>query len=443
MFCPRCNNPLEEQVAFCGVCGALLRPRLAGETMFEEPDSVSASSHAMISPTVFSAPPVSTRQPTMASPEPFFGQQSMHNMPAPSILSPVPPPPPRKERIPTSRLFIILALLILIVIVVGGWFLTRGIGAKPPSAQVSFLDSQNSVPGGTNALKITATGLPNPPDGSQYKAWLINTADEQILPLGALSKSDPNTFTLSFPGDGSFSKTNLLGVGNKIELTQEQGKVTTPTGKILLSATFPPRAFVHIRHLLFSFPTTPNKVGLLTGLLNETQKVDALSAMLRNTNGDQVAVGCIAQEIINVIEGSNGEHFRPLATKCARVEISDTMVGDGFGILGNGYIATATNHASLAASQADTTEAIRLTAKDVAASTANLKTVLTQINENALGLLANPATVSKVPEIVSLADRAYHGFDQDGDGKIEPIEGEAGALTAYTSGQRMALLSLS
>jgi hypothetical protein len=69
--------------------------------------------------------------------------------------------------------------------------------------------------------------------------------------------------------------------------------------------------------------------------------------------------------------------------------------------------------------------------------------VIAKINEEALKILADPTiAANEVAELVSLSDRAYRGFDQNGDGKTAPIVGEAGALTAYTSGQLMATLTL-
>jgi len=365
-------------------------------------------------------------------------------------------PSPRKDRKKTSRLFVFLAIIAIVVVVIGGlsWFLIRAGSKTTPSTpvttvvakgQVRFLDSQNKAPGATDALNITATGLPNPPDGSEYDAWLIDTASEQVLPLGSLSKSDPATFALSYPNASSQSQTNLIGAGDKIEVTQEQGKVTEPAGKVVLSATFPPQAFVHIRHLLFKFPTTPGNIGLLPGLVNETQKVNALSQMLLNnaTSSNKASVTCIAQAIVNVIEGKNGTNYRPSAANCVSVGIGDAVTGDGFGILGKGYITTAAAHAALAASQSDATETIRLSAKDVETSTDSIKAGITKIDNDALQLLTNPATTAQVSEMVSLSDHAYHGFDQNGDGKIGPTVGEAGALTAYTSGQHIAILTLS
>jgi hypothetical protein len=468
MLCPRCNNQLEDEAAFCGVCGALIKPKHGGETMLEESGSLASRSPALLqgqalAPTRYPASrdpmrqlksimvPLEQAEQTSDHGDDGLSpsQRSTRNTPMPATL-----PrklPPRKSQKLTSWLFIGLAIIALVGVIIGSILARSGPKATPstpPTAvvakgQVSFLDSPNDAPGATDALKITATSLSNPPDGSQYDAWLIDTADEQILPLGSLSKSDPTTFTLSFPNSSSQSHKNLIGAGDKIEVTQEQGDVTVPSGKVVLSAAFPPLAFLHIRHLLFQFPTTPGNVGLLTGLVNETQKVNALALLLQNNSSNAASVTCIAQAMVNVIEGNNGTHFRPLTPNCAHI-VGSADIGDGFGILGNnGYINTTSAHAALAASQSDATDAIRLYAKDVETSTTSVKDMITQIDSDVLPLLTDPATAAQVSTIVSLSDRAYHGFDQNGDGKIDPVVGEAGALTAYTRGQLMATLALS
>ena len=447
MFCPRCNNLLEEQAAFCGECGALIKPKRDGETALEMPDSTSPSFHAGPEPTVYAAPLASIQQhsSTMLAPEYRLpDERSASRGGVSDALLPHTPFPHRKPQ-RNSSFFVFLAIIVIVALVIGGiaWFLART--GPTTTAQVSFLDSQDGTPGTTNALKMTVTSLPNPPDGSEYDAWLIDTTNEQILSLGNLSKSDPTTFTLLYPNDSLQSRTNLVGAGNKIEVTQEQSKVTVPTGKVVLSATFPPLVLVHIRHLLFKFPTTPGNVGLLPGLVNEIQKINLLSRMLQSnaTSSNTDSIDCIAQAIVNVIEGNKGTNFHPLAANCAHFGIGNAAIGDGFGILGNGYIATAANHTALAASQSDTTDNIRLYAKDVQTSTASIKVLVTKIDNDALQLLTNPIATDQVAEMLSLSDHAYHGFDQNGNGKIEPIVGEAGALSAYTSGQRMAALTLS
>jgi hypothetical protein len=308
---------------------------------------------------------------------------------------------------------------------------------------VAFLDNQNGSPGHTDALKIAISGLSAPSSGSQYDAWLVNDANEQIMPLGTLVKNGQE-FSLNYAGTpGRKHPVNLLSVGNKLEITLEQGQVNLPTGKVVLSGVFPPKAVIHIRHLLLSFPTTPGKIGLLVGLLNQAQLLNGQALILQNvsSSGNTFTIQCAAQSIIDIIEGQNGSHYQPLGDFCALHNIA--KVGDGFGLLGqNGYVATASAHASLAATQPDSTKNIQIHAGHVEIAMTNIKRWVTTVDNDALKLLANPSDTSVVSEMVSLSDHAYHGVDTNGDEQIDPVPGEAGAITAYIHGQLMAALPL-
>ena len=72
----------------------------------------------------------------------------------------------------------------------------------------------------------------------------------------------------------------------------------------------------------------------------------------------------------------------------------------------------------------------------------NITTWVTTIEQDVLQLRAHPTNLASIQEITTLADDAYHGVDVNGDGQIDPVIGEAGALTAYQQGQLMATLSL-
>jgi hypothetical protein len=233
---------------------------------------------------------------------------------------------------------------------------------------------------------------------------------------------------------------NLLGQGNKIIVTQEQGNVSLPTGTVLLSGTFPPQAFVHIKHLLFSFFDTPRQIGLLVGLLSQSQQLDAQALLLKNaaTTRNTFAVQCAAQSINNIIEGTHGPHFQPLPATCTIGNITDTS--DGYGL--NTYVANARQHASLAATQADSTANIKQHAQHVIIATDNIKGWLATSDRDVEGLLANRGNGGNIQEIVSLSDRVVHGIDLDNDEQVDPVPGEAGAVTAYIHGQFMAILPL-
>jgi len=348
--------------------------------------------------------------------------------------------------------FLLVGLIVLIALVLGGSVLAvtlirnssggnKATGNSSGKGQVTFFDGTNGT-GGTDALRITASGLEAAPSGSHYDVWLVDDAAEHTSFLGKLNEQG-NTFSLSFNGNGSRGKPgqNLLSSGNIVEITQEQGDVKLPTGKVILSATFPPKAFIHIKHLLFSFPTTPGKIGLLVGLVDATRLLNAQALALQSvaTKADTDATKCIAQSIINIIEGQKGEHTQTLAAFCG----ASIPTGDGFGILGEeSYAVTAATHASLAATQTDATAIIRQHASEVQVGTTNISRWATTIDQDALKLLDDPNDSASIAEIVSLADHTFHGVDANGNGQIEATDGEEGATNTYLNGQSMAGLDL-
>ena len=436
MQCSKCQANIDDDTVFCGNCGQQVAPLQArGATMAYPGDEKMSG--------------LDVRDPTVRSLR-FTPTVSASPVRAPNETPPVALPtfqPPRQSRRP-GLLVIAVALLVLLA---GGTVLTVGLLrnrqsasglANNASAQVTFFDGTNGT-GGTDALRITVTGLNAAPAGSHYDAWLVDEVGEHTTLLGTLN-AQGGTFTLSFTGNGSNGKpgTNLLGSGNVVEITQEQSKVQLPGGPILLASSFPPKAFVHIKHLLFSFPTTPEKIGLLVGLLEQTRLLNAQALALQSIAGSRnvAAIRCIAQSIIDISEGPQGAHYQALPASCG----ASVPTGDGFGILGsNGYAATAATHAALAATQSDTTALIRQHASEVEAGTTNITGWVTTIDQDALALLNNAGNQAGVPDIVALADHAFHGVDKNGNGQIEPISGEEGAATAYLRGQLMATLTLS
>ncbi len=224
-------------------------------------------------------------------------------------------------------------------------------------------------------------------------------------------------------------------------MTQEQGAVNVPTGKIVLAGIFPPNAFMHIRHLLYQFPSTPNHIGLLVGLLGQAQLLNTQAQLLQRTSvNNPDAIQCIAQSIIDIVEGAHGSHYQSLAGNCSAQGI--TATGDGFGLLGNGYLITAAQHASLAANQNDSTNHIREFAGHVEIATNNITGWATTIDLDALNVLSNPGDNTSINTIITLASQAFKGVDINGDGRVDPVLNEAGAITAYLQGQIMAQLSL-
>ena len=349
----------------------------------------------------------------------------------------------RRKNLRRDALIVVLIILFLAASVFGITYLARQGTASGVTGQVTFFDDQSKSAGYTDALTIIAHGLDAPPAGFQYDAWFINDRNEEVLPLGALT-AKRQSFLLAFPGGSNNGQagSNLLTVGNKIEITLEQTAVKLPGGKVVLIGMFPPKAFEHIQHLLVSFPDTPGKIGLLVGALDQTRLLNIQAAVLQSLSAslDTVAIGCVAQSIIDITEGMQGSHYHPLAAACALKNV--TATGDGFGLLGKGYLLGASEHATFATEQPDATSAMRLHAGLMAIALSNVKGWVTTINQDVLNLRRDPSNLTKVQEIALLADDAYHGVDANSDGQIDPIVGEAGALTAYLQGQLMSTISL-
>ena len=448
MQCPHCNAQLEDGTVFCGNCGKQIAPFQAqGPTVTYKAGQGEDNFATVISTRQGPQTPIPQ---TPASNNAYRSNTPYQGVDSPTTL-PSTQPPPRKNN--TGRIIFIVAL-VLVIILVGTLgtvaFLnnrttatttnngtTNTPVATNANGTVSFSDSQNGT-GHSNVVTVNARGLATPPSGSQYDAWMVNTQSEQATSLGTLQKNKDGTYTAK-----STSQHNILGLGNRIVVTLEQGTVVVPTGQVVLSANYPPKAFVHVKHLLVAFPNTPGKIGLLVGLVDQAQKLSSAAQLLQSISASQnsSAIQCAAQSIIDIAEGTNGAHYQPLANQCASANIAE--VGDGYGLLGSGgYIANGEAHASLAATQSDTTSTIRVHAGHVTICLQNMNGWISTIDHDAQDLLNNPNNPAKVQEIVTLANHAYNGFDANGDGTIDPIPGEGGALTAYYHGQLMAVLVL-
>jgi serine/threonine protein kinase len=348
----------------------------------------------------------------------------------------------RFQRRRVSNITLIIGLILLLAIasgLIGGVLLSqRSSAMSNVSGQVAFFTNPNGSGGQTDALNLEVQGLSAPPAGSEYAVWLINQDTEAVMALGTL-KMNNQSGSLTYSG----SNDNLLFPGDKFEITQEQGTVVAPAGKVILIGTFPIKSFAHVIHLLVDYPPTPGKIGLLVGVLEQTHLMDIQAAVLQNAASTQntTAISCEAQSMIDIIEGMHGSNYKQLDESCILQNVTTT--GDGFGLQGkDGYLTGSTEHAGYAISQPDATNAMHVHTALMDISLSNINGWLTTIDQDAFTLRTHPTDASKVEEIVRLADYAYHGVDANGDGQIDPSPGEAGAITAFQQGQLIATLAL-
>lgn len=358
----------------------------------------------------------------------------LDDSPRPSLM--------RRFQKPQRGRAILIALLVALLVIASGAVSITLLWQKSnpllhASGQVTFFSNHSPANEQTNALHITFTQLGAPPAGKEYEAWILNDQTENVLSLGKLIETK-QSWSLTYSGTNN----NLLAVGDKLEITQEQGNVNVPAGPVILTGNFPVRAFQHVEHLLVSFPPAPGKTALLLGLMQQTHLLDNQAVVLQTvaSSKNTALIGCATQSMLDIIEGTHGLHYHMLTDTC--MDQGVIAYGDGYGLLGNGYVSTAEKHAALALSQPDATSIMHQHAALMDIALSNISGWVTTMEQDLLHLRSHPTDLSSLQEITALADNAYRGVDVNGDGQIEPVVGEAGALVAFQQGQLMATLTL-
>jgi plastocyanin len=297
----------------------------------------------------------------------------------------------------------------------------------------------------TDQVVVTINAAPAKPAGKALYAWLLASGTNTQANLGRVEADTGGPVTLRYSDP---QNTNLIATYDRFEITTEalEGVPSAPSTDIVLSGQLPPQALVHIRHLLVSFPDTPNKVGLEVGLRGQMEVLLQHAQFMRDAQaaGKLAEVKLHAEHLVNLIEGSQGAHYGDL-NKDGQI----TNPGDGFGLLPNGshlgYLQGSKDHAELASVAPDATADIKLHAGHVAITVDNVTGWVTPIRDHALAIIGAPDLNTTAPlarDILTLAQQSFNGVDLQGDGQILPIPGSGGALTSYQHAQLMAAIPL-
>jgi serine/threonine protein kinase len=317
------------------------------------------------------------------------------------------------------------------------------IGPQPPTATPMMsgsasgkMDSKGllrfyDVSGILDEVTLTSDKLPPAPAGSQYEAWLLG--GEARRSLGMFTAETNGKIELTFLDEQG---RNLLARYDRFEITLEENpdKSPNPSGKVMYSSGIPPKALVHIRHLLVSYDDTPKEIGLLVGLMDNVSELDTSAAALVEAYDKKDAAGVRknAEAVYNLIVGSQGKGYGDLDGDGAVYD-----PGDGYGLLLNGenlgYIEGIVKHSQLAMQMADASANIELHGKHVIISTKNIEDWTTELLPLPQQILADPLSADSgklARQIASLANRMLNGRDLNGNEQIEPVSGEGGAKTA-------------
>ncbi len=296
-------------------------------------------------------------------------------------------------------------------------------------------------------VTITLTGLSAPEAGTHFDVWVLARGGEDRLDIGSVVMDETAQGQLIYT---NLNQENILSLFDQIEVTVESDNSPIPnetSGDIIASSVFPPLALIHVRHVLVSFPTTPDETALIQGLWDSSDWLYSTVGDLQDSfsNGDQGLFRAKIEEIINLVVGdeSTGQYLDWNTDG----SVSDPT--DGYGLLLNGepgtnehgYISQTISHVKLAAQAIDATENIKTQSGNVVLCLENMKGWSEHLLTKTLQLQAMPFDSDMEPliaEIKVLSDRIISGVDANGNELIEPIVGEGGATTAYEYAYYMA-----
>jgi len=344
-----------------------------------------------------------------------------------------------------AAVYSVTGLLVLALAISGFLRLSpAGLGGIPHTGKdtaVGRLRFQDKTAPG-DQVTISTSELEAPPQGSQYQAWLIQDDGEQRISIGVIAFDQQNQGSLDFvAADGQ----NLIGKYRTLEITREPDPDPSPNAStdVAFSGSLPSGGLTHVRHLLFSFSATPEKIGFLRGLEADTLLLnESAQQMLASFEaGDEAGLGLHAEGMLNVILGSQSEEYKDWNGDGA---VDDP--GDGYGLLLNGenlgYIQGTFTHAGLALTSPDATPNMLTYGQKVRDCATNLDQWTPELRDRLRAILNasfdSPELEGMVREAVALADKIRNGIDANSDQKIEPVSGEGGAVTAYEQAHSMA-----
>jgi len=289
-----------------------------------------------------------------------------------------------------------------------------------------------------NAVMITAENLPPPGAGTRYVCWLVDQERAVVLRLGPLQPDSGTGGKWKLPFQVGETTPNFLFSGDKrllrVLVTQEPLDATAsePTGPTILSGQFADQPFLHIQHLLVGHPVT-NPPGHLVRLLRQAEILteEPIPQLFLAIDGayPQWEAGCAAQSIVDMIEGSSGEHYRQLPSQCTNAHFPITQVGDGHGILQ--HIQDTLTHVIGAEQAAGFTKEMKQGADELMSDAGNVRDWFSTANQYALEI--KQGNNIHVRDLKALCEMALRGNTDTGKG---------GVYQAYLAAQRMATLSL-
>ncbi len=331
----------------------------------------------------------------------------------------------------------------------------------------------NSPQGINDELQVTLSGIPDPPAGKSYYAWLLadqNVSEALPLSLGALHV-ERGSVQLRYPGDQQH--TNLLGNASRFLITVDDAH--HPTNNPLIDrnswryyAVIPPTPspldklhfsmLDHLRHLMYESPELSIRNlhgGLAFWFVRNTATVSERANGARDA-WNKKDIATIRNQIIGLLDYIDGQSFvrtdlpphTPLQANARTSQIAllgpapQNPDAPGYAYKGEvppGYVYLISEHMVGAIQSSQTTPDQHKLAVEINKGLDDVKRMFEQIHQDAKQLLSmNNEQLLQLPALAlldDLAKQAQYAYA----GQLNPSSGQSdgGALWIYGNLQRL------
>ncbi|MCC6804594.1 MAG: serine/threonine protein kinase [Anaerolineae bacterium] len=300
--------------------------------------------------------------------------------------------------------------------------------AVPSIGTVSYLT--DTYPG--DVANLAVRGLTLPPQGQTDVAWLHNVDKDTWLRLGDLRLDPLGNGQLSLHGDPM-----LPALYNSILITQEGGETDAPTGRTVYSGTVPDTVMDALREILIASP------GGIPGMTGDIPFVDNAAGTEEPTNNSSLLAGVLAEAKIAAQHSGLAAQATSAGSMHTHAEhtiniLNGTQVdynsngrgenpGRGFGVpyftnriqAKLDAIASAPTSNSAVESQIELVRVCLVNVQGWLNQVVALETLFLQTEDIA-------TVQAQLAESTQLADAIINGVDLNGNGQVEPFEGECG-----------------
>jgi len=368
------------------------------------------------------------------------------------------PPPPERPSRRWIRIGVEVAVALILAFIIIRFVgpTTATLTATPvptanpniPIGRMRFSDSSLV----NDRISFLLTNISQPEENTHYEVWLIGDDNQTIRDVGRITFDDSGGGQLVFTDP---QQQNLLQYG-QIQITREQNDVpvSKPTGEVVYSSIFPSQALVYVRYVELAYDGVPDNLALMQGLyyysgsyINTPINGDAVndpaftSIIQAYENQDEATIRKATEMVINQIVGDASDQYKDYDQD----EQVDVYSSDGYGSFPNGdhsgYIQETALHTKNAADATDSTPNIREQSGNIQICIQNMDgwtdqilSLASQLNETPFGPEMKPI----IDELSKLGNYLVNGVDTNGNGIIDPIEGECGADKAYEYGRYLA-----